>query len=138
MKVNAILETCLYAENLDVIEKFYNDVLGLETYSKRKGRSVFFRCGQAMLLYFNPENTSQIPVTVDGQHIPLHGAKGDGHVCFKIKKSEIPDWRDKFKEKGVEIESEVTWGNGAHSIYFRDPAGNCLEVATAGLWGLPG
>ena len=137
MKVNAILETCLYAENLSEIEKFYTDILGLEPYSKREGRSVFFRCGEAMLLFFNPTNTSQIPVTLDNQKIPLHGTKGEGHVCFKIQKSEIPAWRNWLNAKGVEIESEVTWGNGALSIYFRDPAGNCLEVASAGLWGLP-
>ena len=137
MKVKSILETCLYAENLDEIELFYGEVLGLEPFSKRKGRSVFFRCGEAVLLYFNPNNTSQIPVEVEGQKIPLHGAKGEGHICFKIKEEEIDQWRDWLQSKGVEIESEVKWSTGSSSLYFRDPAGNCLEVASPLLWGLP-
>ena len=85
-----------------------------------------------MPLYLQP---FKILVEVDGQKIPLHGAEGEGHVCFKIKNSEIPAWRNWLDEKGIEIESEVTWGNGAQSIYFRDPAGNCLEVASPKLWG---
>ncbi len=137
MKVKAILETCLYATDLHAIETFYKNVLGLNAFSKREGRSVFFRCGDTVLLYFNPDNTSQIPVEVNGQKIPIHGTKGEGHVCFKIKNSEIPEWRNWLKEKDIEIESEVTWENGAQSIYFRDPAGNCLEVASPKLWGLP-
>ncbi len=137
MKVNAILETCLYATDLNEIETFYKEVLGLEAFSKREGRSVFFRCGEAVLLYFNPQSTSKIPVEVNGQSIPLHGAEGEGHICFKIKKSEIQEWRSWLLEKNVPIESEVTWESGDQSIYFRDPAGNCLEMASPGLWGLP-
>ena len=36
--------------------------------------------------------------------------------------------------KGVAIESEVSWPNGGHSIYIRDPAGNSLEFATPDIW----
>ena len=41
MKVKAILETCLYASDLAAIETFYKDILGLDAFSKREGRSVF-------------------------------------------------------------------------------------------------
>ena len=136
MKANAILETCLYAENLEEIATFYSEVLGLEAFAKREGRHVFFRCGEGVLLIFNPDTTSQEAIDMDGQPIPLHGTRGEGHVCFKIKESEIPQWRNWLNAKGIEIESEVTWPGGSHSLYFRDPAGNCLEVASPLLWGL--
>lgn len=137
MKVNTILETCLYASDLEAVEKFYSKVLGLQPFSEREGRSVFFRCGPQVLLFFNPESTSKIPVDVDGALIPMHGTTGEGHVCFSVKESEIDDWKKWLTEQGVPIESEVTWGSGTRSVYFRDPAGNCLEVASPKLWDLP-
>jgi catechol-2,3-dioxygenase len=36
----------------------------------------------------------------------------------------------------VPIEIEITWPGGGHSIYFRDPAGNSIELATAKTWNL--
>jgi hypothetical protein len=31
----------------------------------------------------------------------------------------------------------VTWPNGALSIYFRDPAGNSIELVTPNIWDPP-
>jgi hypothetical protein len=39
-------------------------------------------------------------------------------------------------QRGVEIESDFLWPSGGRSIYFRDPAGNCLEFADPRIWGL--
>jgi hypothetical protein len=36
----------------------------------------------------------------------------------------------------VLIEADFEWPAGGHSIYFRDPAGNCLEFAEPKIWGL--
>jgi len=66
--------------------------------------------------------------------IPLHGARGPGHLAFRAPKRELPAWRRRLSEAGVPIESEVVWPNGARSIYFRDPAGNSLELATPDMW----
>ena len=54
MKVEHILETCLYVDDLVRAEEFYRDVLGLTFVSRQEKRQVFFRCGQRMLLLFNP------------------------------------------------------------------------------------
>ena len=37
-------------------------------------------------------------------------------------------------EQRVAIEREVDWPGGGFSLYFRDPAGNSLELATPRLW----
>jgi catechol 2,3-dioxygenase-like lactoylglutathione lyase family enzyme len=37
----------------------------------------------------------------------------------------------------VAIEQEMDWPRGGRSFYFRDPAGNSLELATPKIWGLP-
>ncbi|MEO1259609.1 MAG: VOC family protein [Bacteroidota bacterium] len=136
MKVNAILETVMYATDLSATEIFYKEILGLEPFSKVEDRYLFYYCGSSVLLVFNPDKSRIQDFKVNGGLVPAHGAESGGHICFKIHESEIPAWREWLKEKGVEIESEVTWNNGAQSIYFRDPAGNCLEVASARLWGL--
>ncbi|MDF2970539.1 MAG: glyoxalase, partial [Microvirga sp.] len=37
-------------------------------------------------------------------------------------------------ERKIPIESRVTWPRGGTSLYFRDPDGHVLELATPGLW----
>ena len=36
---------------------------------------------------------------------------------------------------GMTIEADFRWPNGARSLYFRDPAGNSVEIVDPGLWG---
>ncbi|MDQ3546548.1 MAG: glyoxalase/bleomycin resistance/extradiol dioxygenase family protein, partial [Verrucomicrobiota bacterium] len=43
-------------------------------------------------------------------------------------------WRERLQEAGVAIESEVEWPEGGRSLYFRDPAGNSVELAPPTLW----
>ena len=132
----AILETCLYVDDLDAAEKFYRDVLGLEFLMREEGRHVFFRCNGSMLLIFNPQRTRIDNPAGNPSEIPRHGAVGEGHIAFSAPASELEDWKKRLGEAGVSIESEVEWPNGNRSFYFRDPSGNSLEIAVRGLWGL--
>lgn len=135
MKPNHILETIVYATDLDAAEAFYRDVLGLELASKTAGRQVFFRIGQQMLLIFNPLVTVHPPPPGAMLPVPPHGATGEGHVCFSASAHEITAWRAALEAKGVAIEADFEWPGGGRSIYFRDPAGNCLEFAEPRIWG---
>ena len=135
--INRILEACLYASDLDAAERFYVDVLGLERFSSSPGRHVFFRCGDGMFLVFNPLRTNAEASSVGGAVVPTHGATGPGHVAFAIPDADIPAWRARLDAAGVAIESEVTWPRGGRSIYARDPANNCVELASPKLWGFP-
>ncbi|MBI3737350.1 VOC family protein [Candidatus Sumerlaeota bacterium] len=131
MQARSILETCLYVDDLEKAEDFYVRVLGLVPFAREKGRHVFFHCGDAVFLLFNPE------ATVHSHHgIPAHGARGAGHAAFRMNESEIDAWRAHLNQSGVEIETEYTWPTGGFSIYFRDPAGNSIELATPRIWGL--
>jgi catechol 2,3-dioxygenase-like lactoylglutathione lyase family enzyme len=130
MKATNILETCLYVSDLAAAEEFYARVLGLEAISREAGRHVFFRAGRGVFLLFNPDETAE------GQNeIPGHGARGPGHAAFAMRAGDVDAWRERLAAEGVEIEREIAWPNGAVSLYFRDPAGNCLELATPNLWG---
>jgi catechol 2,3-dioxygenase-like lactoylglutathione lyase family enzyme len=127
-----VVETAIYADDLERAEAFYRDVLGLEVIGKEAGRHVFFRAGDRVLLVFRPE------ATLKGDILLAHGATGPGHFALGIRKEALDTWRRRLAEHGIAIEQEADWPRGGHSLYFRDPAGNAAELITPGLWGLPG
>ena len=130
--IKAIIETAIYVTNLDEAESFYGTILGLTVIAKEAGRHVFFRVGaSSVLLAFIAETT------LNGDHLPPHGAKGPSHFALGIDAEALDAWRRKLQESGVAIEQEVEWPRGGRSIYFRDPAGNSVEMVTPGVWGLP-
>lgn len=131
-----ILETVIYAVDLDAAEAFYADNLGMAPFSKLAGRQLFYRCGNQVLLIFNP-NATVVPPPRDAKlPVPPHGATGEGHVCFRANADEIDGWKDSLSAAGIAIEADFVWPSGGRSIYFRDPAGNCLEFAEPKIWGL--
>ena len=133
--IEGILETALYAEDLDAAEAFYAGLLGLEKITRQANRHVFFRCGPGVLLIFNPKETV-VPPPSTAFPVPVHGAIGPGHACFRVPAPDLDFWVEKLVEAGIAIEADFCWPNGARSIYFRDPAGNSLECAEPGLWNI--
>jgi XTP/dITP diphosphohydrolase len=138
MKPARILESALYVDDLDRSEAFYRDVLGLSVLTKVEGRHVFFRCGDGVLLLFDPSKTVQAPAPDARLPVPPHGAGGDGHLCFGATEREIEQWKKRLAAAGVAIEADFEWPQGGRSIYFRDPAGNSIEFANPRIWGIPG
>ena len=128
LRAERILETVLYASRLSTVEQFYQNVLGLEVI-QRNDLFITFRCGDGVLLIFNPQRSSQ-----PDRAVPTHGTKGPGHLAFAARPEELDSWRKQLNKKGVEVEADVEWETGGQSIYFRDPAGNSLELATPALW----
>jgi catechol 2,3-dioxygenase-like lactoylglutathione lyase family enzyme len=61
---------------------------------------------------------------------------GEGHICFRAPATELDAWRRRLAERGIAIEADFAWPGGGRSIYFRDPVGNCLELAEPRIWGL--
>lgn len=129
-QIHHLVEAALYVDDLDQAERFYQGVLGLELLGKEIGRHVFFRAGDGVLLLFNAEET------LKGERLPAHGAKGPGHVALGIGVEHRDHWRRRLEEHGVAIEKDMNWPRGGKSLYFRDPAGNSLELITPGCWGL--
>ncbi len=128
----SVLETALYAPDLDVAAAFYRDIIGLKENSRVPGRHIFLRCETSMVLLFNPEATGE---STGKLPVPAHGATGAGHVCFRAESGEMDAWAAHLVAEGVEIEADFHWPGGARSIYVRDPAGNSVEFAEAKLWG---
>jgi catechol 2,3-dioxygenase-like lactoylglutathione lyase family enzyme len=133
--IEAVLETALYAADLDSAEAFYAGVLGLGKIARAGNRHVFFRCGPGVLLIFNPNETTKQPPS-GALPVPPHGTTGNGHACFRVSRQNFDAMIERLIAAGVTIESDFLWPSGGRSIYFRDPAGNSLECAEAMIWGI--
>ena len=131
-----ILESALYAENLEETAAFYEDVMGLERMAEVEGRHVFFRVPDGVLLLFRPSATIEPPAPDARLPVPPHGSVGQGHLCFAGSAEEIERWRERLAQAGLEVEADFEWPQGGRSIYFRDPAENSLEIAEPRIWGL--
>jgi catechol 2,3-dioxygenase-like lactoylglutathione lyase family enzyme len=129
--VAGVLETVLYAADLDAAERFYGEVLGLPLDTSRPGLFRFFRAGPGMLLVFDPEAAR------GNRDVPPHGTAGAGHACFAVPEADLEAWKERFRAHGVAVEHEQAWPRGGRSFYVRDPAGNSVELATPRIWGLP-
>jgi len=129
--LDRVLETILYVDDLEAAERFYGGPLGLALDSRKEGLFAFFRIGDAMLLLFKPGASRR------SRGVPAHGAEGPGHACFAVAEDELDGWKGRLEAAGDAIEHEQDWPRGGRSFYFRDPAGNSLEIATPRIWGLP-
>lgn len=132
LELGGVLETVLYYGPGEgpAMERFYLEVLGC----RRIGGGadghpfLFLRAGGSVLLLFDRE------ASLGKDSPPPHGAKGPGHVCFVVPKPEYGEWKGLLGSRGIPVEEETTWPRGGRSFYFRDPAGNALEIADGDIW----
>ncbi|QRM35788.1 VOC family protein [Microvirga sp. VF16] len=94
---------------------FYGDVLGLPCIHEDHRMRAYDMDGNGVLLF-----------SQDGQE-PMH-------IAFSISAHELEEWQQHLTDAGVSLEGRTQWPRGGVSIYFRDPDGHLLEIATPGLW----
>jgi len=132
MRPESILETVLYADNLEETNWFYREVLGLREPRVMRDLGLVFRIDEhQVLIIFDPKE-SKVP----GRAVPSHGARGPTHIAFRIHPQTYQGWLDQLSKHGIPIEHEQTWErtDPGNSIYFRDPSGNSIELITADIW----
>jgi catechol 2,3-dioxygenase-like lactoylglutathione lyase family enzyme len=128
-----ILETSLYVRDLDISQEFYQRVLGGKVFLRDGRMSALGLPGGGVLLLFVLHGSAAPSVTHEGT-IPSHDGHGILHVAFAIPPAELDAWSSHLAAQNVPIESRITWPRGGTSLYFRDPDGHSIEVATPGLW----
>lgn len=129
MQPDGVLETCICVDDLDAAEAFYGGVLGLVRIERHPERHVFYRCGPGVFLIFVAEHSS-----LADSALPPHGTSGPGHAAFAVPGEDIELWKHHLAANHIEIEHEIDWPQGGRSIYFRDPAGNSIELAEPRIW----
>lgn len=132
-RLQRVLETVLYVDDFARACPFYEQVLGLPPIYTDQRLNAYDVGGNGVLLLFRRGQSLQ-PVTMPGGTIPPHDGHGPVHVAFSIAADELSAWEARLREAGVAIEAQTRWPRGGISIYFRDPDGHLLELATPGLW----
>ena len=114
-------------------ERFYRDVLGLTPLGKEAGRHVFFQVGRPRPCCWSSGPRRPSAATAyrptgprAGPFRPRHRRRGSRGLAAPAGAS--IGWRSSTRRPGR---------RGGHSLYFRDPAGNSVELITPGVWGLP-
>ena len=131
-QVNGILETSLYVERPTQSVEFYRRVFGFQLMDadpkepiSDETRLCALRAGdRSVLLLFKRGATADTNAT------------GAIHVAFGISRSELAAWEAWLSQQGITIELRKTWKYGGEALYFRDPDGHLLEVATPGVWSI--
>ena len=128
--LDGVLETVLYyPETLEAqVDRFYRTVLGMRPIGRKSGQFLFFRAGRSVFLLFEVDRARA------QDSPPPHGARGPGHTCFQVPGDAYADWKTHLATHDVEVEEEMRWPGGGRSFYFRDPAGNALEIADRDIW----
>jgi catechol 2,3-dioxygenase-like lactoylglutathione lyase family enzyme len=138
--ISGLLETSLFVKSLSKARDFYQQVLGLEKIKESDAGCVFVVAKGQLLLLVSDEK-ARVPSKTPGGDVPpcITGTGetlGAGHIAFAVAEAALEGWRARLNNEGIEVLSEVAWEGGARSLYFRDPDGHLLELATPGLWGL--
>lgn len=132
-RISHILETSLYVEDLGRSRSFYERIFGFSTLFVDERMCAMEIPGEQVLLLFLHGMTNE-PASMPGGFIPPHHGSGALHLAFAIPLQELSRWETHLAHASTPVESRMTWPGGAISLYFRDPDGHSLEVATPGLW----
>ncbi|MGH7546925.1 MAG: VOC family protein [Gemmatimonadales bacterium] len=131
--VAGVLETALYVADIARATEFYQSLFGFP----RLGGDARFTAlevpGRQVLLLFRRGESTE-PIRLPGGAIPPHDGAGQLHFALAIPEPELDRWEARLASRGIPIESRVHWPRGGTSIYFRDPDGHLVELATPGLW----
>jgi catechol 2,3-dioxygenase-like lactoylglutathione lyase family enzyme len=131
--VTAVLETCLYLEDLDRASRFYEELFGWKLMDgDARFRAYGVAPGSVLLLFKRGVTVHAVATT--GGVIPGHDGMSGGHLAFSIPAGEWERWQRRLEERGIAVEQIVHWPRGGQSLYFRDPEQNLVELATPGLW----
>ena len=132
-RLDRVIETAVYVDDLRRAAAFYEDVLDLPVMVSDGRFRAYDIGGESVFLVFQRRATLE-EVKLPGGTIPPHDGHGPLHLAFGIDAEELPKWEARLSEKGVPIEARTDWPKGGKSIYFRDPDNHLLELVTRGTW----
>ncbi len=128
--LEGVLETVLYHEpgETEAMLELYRDLLGLQVVAEWEDGSAL-RVGSGLILLFD-----RVALARRSGPISEHGSSGASHVALLAPPGDYEGWREGLRATGLEIVHEQEWSAGRRSFYFRDPAGNLIEIAGGDIW----
>ena len=129
--IKALGEVVLRVRDLDVMQEFYEKVIGLELLERFDNTMVFFRIApdyeghtQTLALFDQSgeaDHRSRHYTGVDPEKSPLH------HMAFTISLSDYEAEKERLQNLGLDVETvEHVWQH-YRSLYITDPEGNVVE-----------
>lgn len=128
--VGHVLEAALYVEDLSRSRAFYEGVLGMGVLVD-SDRLVAVDAGGATVLLLFLRGACGPEADLD---LPPHDGAGRTHVALAVSAADLEAWRAHLEAARVPVEHEKTWSRGGRSLYFRDPDGHLVELASPGVW----
>lgn len=132
--IAGVLETALFVEDVERSAGFYQQLFGFEVmFQSDRLCSLNVSLAQVLLLF--KRGASLDDIRLPGGIVPGGlDSHGRSHMAFAIPAEQLEAWRHWLEQNAVDLESTVRWERGGVSLYFRDPDGNLLELATPGVW----
>lgn len=127
-RLAGILETSLYVDDLERSANFYRTLFGFSVMVSIERMMALEVPNSQVLLLFKKKGS------LVGTPGGAHDGEGQLHMAFAIPAGEFDAWEARLKELGISITEKVTWDRGGRSLYFRDPDGHLIELATPGIW----
>jgi catechol 2,3-dioxygenase-like lactoylglutathione lyase family enzyme len=126
-KLDCILESSLYVDDLPRSVRFYQDIFGFPVISDFGERGCAMHAGPRQVLLLFKKGASRAIVSP-------HDGDGELHIAFAVPAAELAAWESWLAKKGIAVEEKRSWELGGWSLYFRDPDRHLLELATPGVW----
>lgn len=137
--VQGIFEIQLVTPQYEHMVEFYRSIIGLaELFSDDDRGRIHLALGTGQLILARehgedviadwpgvpPRMYTDEDETVSGpvQHGPVHYAFHVDDDQWEVIRARIET------DESVEARGPITWGAGYHSLYFKDPDGNCVEL----------
>jgi catechol-2,3-dioxygenase len=124
--IRGLGEIALRVRDLDAMQKFYEDVIGLQLL-RRFPNSAFFKIAEGhgghtqVLALFDRASESK-------NQAPEPPSSSLDHVAFEISLADFAGEMARLKSLGVEVETaEHAWVHW-RSLYVTDPEGNSVEL----------
>ena len=111
----------IFVRNAEQAQKWYEDILGLHTYSFTPGRAAFMSA--------NLDESHEVALVEVGENAagPEQGRVGLNHMAWRMKSlDDLKELYHRLKEKGVAArpaDHSLSLG-----LYFTDPDGNGIEA----------